>query len=83
MTLIFIALLISHLEISGRDFKDAQPPKMQFILFIFLVSQFDISGIDCKDEQPSNKHVIWANLGKFHLEMSFGKEIKEEHPPNK
>ena len=56
---------------------------MQFILIILVVFQFEMSGKYTNDEHPSNKHVIPFNFDVFHFDISFGKEINEEHSLNK
>ena len=50
--LIFIILIVFHLEISGRKDNDEQKANIEFIFNILPVFHLDISGIVIKLEQP-------------------------------
>ena len=68
---------ISHLDISGNDFNEAQNKKISFNFVKFLISHLDISGKDINDLHPLNIPSISLTLDKFQFYIS-GKLVNSE-----
>jgi hypothetical protein len=50
--LISITLLVSHIEISGKDINDEHPSNILLISLTLLVFHFEMPGKDDSDEHP-------------------------------